>query len=81
MSRGAHPLRCSELLTRLKRFGIETRPGRGSHIILIRPREPGSHKGPVYPVSCHNPGAEVSVHIIRAILRRFGISEEEFWTT
>ena len=47
--------------------------------MLLRPRTPGGMQGPIYPVSCHSPGAEVSVHIVRAILRRFGIPEEEFW--
>ncbi|MBI4011770.1 MAG: type II toxin-antitoxin system HicA family toxin [Candidatus Rokubacteria bacterium] len=67
------------MLTRLRRFGIETRPGKGSHIILIRPHTPGGMRGLTYPVSCHRPGAEVSGPVIRAILRRFEISEDDFW--
>lgn len=81
MGEGQHPLSCRELLRRLSRFGIITRPGKGSHIILIRPTTPDGTTGPIYPVSCHRPSAEVSVHIIRAILRRFDIPEAEFWGT
>ena len=79
MAGGPRPLRRADLLARLGRFGIETRQGRGSHIVLIRPVAPGGARGPTYPVSCHTPGAGVSVHIVRAILRRFGIPEEDFW--
>jgi predicted RNA binding protein YcfA (HicA-like mRNA interferase family) len=72
---GRHPLRCRELLVRLEHLGIWSRSGKGSHIILFRP----GPSGRTYPVSCHGPTTEVSVHIINAILRRFEIPTDTFW--
>lgn len=76
-----HPLRYRELLNRLKPFGIVERisRGKGSHRILLKPVKPGSMKGATYPVNYHGPRTEISVPMIKAILRKFGIPEEGFW--
>ena len=80
MAAAGHPrLRCQTFLTRLSKFGIVEARQRGSHIILLKPLSPGSKKGPTYPVPCHKPTEEVSPYILRSVLRRFGISEDDFW--
>ena len=76
-----HPLKYQELLKRLKPFGIvvRIRRGKGSHRVLLKPVEPGSTKGPTYAVNYHGPRTEISVPMIKAILRKFEIPEQEFW--
>ena len=80
------PLKLRELLKRLKPFSIVVMPshgtakrGKGSEIILLKPDHPGSRKGPQYPVKNHGMGTEISKPVIAAILRRFGIDEDDFW--
>ena len=75
------PLKLRELLKRLSRYGIVVarNRGKGSEIILLKPKEPGSAKGPQYPMKNHGQGTEISIPVILALLRRFGIDEEEFW--
>lgn len=80
MSKGSLALR--ELLKRLKPYGIETlarKRGKGSELILLKPDAPGSKKGPIYPVKNHGPSTEITVPVINAILRRFGIDKKDFW--
>jgi predicted RNA binding protein YcfA (HicA-like mRNA interferase family) len=81
VAEGEKRLRCQQLLHRLAKLGIDPVRQKGSHIILLKPEQPGSDKGPTYPVPCQNPTAEVNPHIVRAMLRAFGISEAEFWGT
>lgn len=81
MARGEKRLRCSDLLGRLKKYGIVQVRQHGSHIVLLKPDAPGSTKGPTFPIPCHNMGSEVSPHIVRAALRRFEINEEMFWSS
>jgi len=38
-----------------------------------------SKKGPQYPVKNHGKSTEISKPVIRAILRRFEINEDDFW--
>lgn len=71
-------LKCREVLARLAKHGIVIARQRGSHIILVKPETPGSTKGPTYPLPCHNMGDDVNPHILRAVLRRFGIDEAKF---
>jgi hypothetical protein len=75
------PLKLRELLKRLKKYGIVTleNRGKGSEIILLKPNEPGSNKGPQYPLKNHGMGTEIAIPVIKAILRRFSIEESEFW--
>jgi hypothetical protein len=80
MPKGA--LKLKELLERLKAYGVtplESRRGKGSEIILLKPVEPGSRKGPQYPIKNHGMGTEIGIPVINAALRRFGIDPKEFW--
>jgi len=72
-------LRCQDLIHRLARFGVVVARQRGGHIILLKPSTPGGTKGRTYPVACHRPTAEVSIPVIRAVLRAFEIAEAAFW--
>lgn len=75
------PLKLRELIKKLKKYGIVTleNRGKGSEIILLKPNEPGSSKGPQYPLKNHGMGTEIAIPVIKAILRRFSIEESEFW--
>jgi hypothetical protein len=79
MSKCPFPLR--ELLKRLKPYGIEAlfKRGKGSEIILLKPNQPGSRQGPQYPIKNHGPSTEISIPVIKALLRRFEILEDDFW--
>lgn len=71
-----------ELLKRLKPYGVESmkpQRGKGSERILVKPHQKESKRGPQYPIKDHGPGTEITIPVIRAILRRFGIDEDEFW--
>jgi len=69
------------LLQKLIPFGIIEAPsrGKGSERILVKPLAPGSLKGPQYPIKHHGAGTEISIPVIKAVLRRFNIRAEEFW--
>jgi hypothetical protein len=75
------PLKLRELLDRLKPYGKKVFPsrGKGSEIILLKPNPPGSKQGPQYPIKNHGMGTEISMPVIKALLRRFGINERDFW--
>ena len=63
-------------------YGVESmkpQRGKGSERILVKPHQKGSKRGPQYPIKDHGPGTEITIPVIRAILRRFGIDEDEFW--
>lgn len=72
------PLRYRDLLAKLKRFGVEeSRRGKGSRRMLYKRGIEGLDQS--YPIHPHSENAEIHVHIIRTILRRFKIPEEGFW--
>lgn len=75
------PLKAKELFKKLRRFGVVSleKRGKGSERILLKPKSEGSTQGPQYPVKYHGPGTEITVPVILAILRRFGIDPEDFW--
>jgi hypothetical protein len=75
------PLKYRELIQKLSRFGVIAVPhrGKGSEVILIKPTEPGTLKGPQIPIKHHGEGGTIYLPVINAILRRFGISKDEFW--
>jgi hypothetical protein len=80
MSKGSLTVR--ELLQRLRPYGVEELPGRrgkGSETILLLPEKPGSKRGPIYTIKSHGQGTELSIPVINAILRRFGIEKDAFW--
>jgi hypothetical protein len=76
------PYSFRELHKRLKKeYGVycEKSKGKGSERIFYRPNEPETKKGPQFTIKCHGEGDEISVPVIKALLRRFEISEAEFW--
>jgi len=75
------PLQLRELLRKLKPYGIEVlqKRGKGSEIILLKPNEPGSMKGPQFPLKNHGPATEIYIPVIIALLRRFDIDPNDFW--
>lgn len=76
------PMRVRELLKALKPFGVEQLPasrGKGSETILIKPVSNDPAKGPQIPIKNHGPGTEISIAVIKSVLRRFGIAEKDFW--
>jgi hypothetical protein len=75
------PLRYRELIERLRPHGIVAmvKRGKGSEVILLKPDAPGSTKGAQYPIKHHGDGTEISIPVIIALLRRFGIDANSFW--
>ena len=76
MSSTDHPLPYRELIARLKTFGIEPKPGKGSHVKLIGVVE-GRRQSFVLPP--HNDGWEVPKPYLAGIRRRFKISAEKLY--
>jgi hypothetical protein len=81
-----HPLTARELIAKLRPYGVFpfVKRGKGSERILVKPDDPPSDpskplKGPQYPIKYHGPATEINVPVINALLRRFGIDEDEFW--
>jgi hypothetical protein len=74
-------LKLSDLLKRLKKYGVVplVSRGKGSEIILLKPSAPGSKRGPQYPIKNHGKGTEISIPVITAVLRRFEIDPQDFW--
>lgn len=60
------PLKLRELLKILARYGVEAleKRGKGSEIILLKPSEPGSKKGPQYPIKKHGDSTEIGIPVI-----------------
>lgn len=76
------PLKYKELINILKPLGIEVlanKRGKGSERILLKPTPPGSMTGPQYPIKNHGDGTEISVPVILAIIRRFGLNPDDIW--
>jgi hypothetical protein len=73
-------LKARELIKRLKPYGVDVmaKRGKGSELILLKANEPGSKKGPQYPIEYHGSQTEISLPVINAILRRFNI-DDDFW--
>ena len=69
------------LLKKLKKFGVVTlaKRGKGSEIILVRPDSPGKRQGPQYPIKNHGLNTMIKRPVIKAALRRFNISGDDFW--
>ena len=72
------PLRYRELLRRITKHGVsEKRLGKGSLRMLYKANVEGLNKH--VSVHVHGENHEISLHIIKSILRRFKISESSFW--
>jgi len=76
------PLRARELFKKIRPYNIEVlkHRGKGYERILLLPKEEGSSKGPQYPIKYHGLGTEISIPVIDAILRRFNLDPDEFWS-
>jgi hypothetical protein len=81
-------MKLRELLKRLAEFGVfpmgevvagGDKRGKGSEMILVKPEQDGAGRGPQYAIKNHGMGTELSVPIINAALRRFGIDKKAFW--
>jgi hypothetical protein len=53
--------------------------GKGSERMLVRP-DPATGQGPRYFIACHGEHTMIGVRTIRAILRRFAIDADQFWS-
>jgi len=76
------PLKVKELIKKLSAYGIvvlKKKRGKGSERILLKPIEPGSKKGPQYPIKHHGDATEIPIPVILAILRHFDIDKDSFW--
>jgi hypothetical protein len=64
----------------LEVFGVWENHGRGkgSERLFLQ-RDPVTGKTRSYPIKCHHEGADVGLGTLKACLRRFGISNEDFW--
>ena len=80
MSGRITPLKIDALLSKLRKFGVEVMEGRGkgSHIVLFLPDTQGSNRGPQFSLKNHGKKTELGVGTIKAVLRRFNISREDF---
>ncbi len=76
-----HPLKYSQLIKKLKKFGVteEPRRAKGSERMLILTGKSNPYKGPQIPVKHHGQGTEISTAVINAVLRRFEIDPKKFW--
>lgn len=71
------PLRYRELLSRLKKFGIQEQIKKGSRRMLFHHNING--KSAFIPIHPHSEHDEMSRKIVRAVRERFKISIEDFY--
>jgi hypothetical protein len=69
-----------ELRERLKAFGVHENKGRGkgSERLFIQ-IDPATGRNRSYPIKCHGEGDDVGKGTLKACLRRFDITNEQFW--
>lgn len=75
------PIELHEFLSRIRPFDVvsmEHRRLKNFNILLLK-RASERSGGPKYPIKNHGPETEVHPAVIRTALRRFGISEDDFW--
>lgn len=75
-----HVISYRELRQRLAKFGVSENKGRGkgSERLFIQ-ADPATGNNRSYPIKCHGEGADVGLGTLKACLRRFEITNEEFW--
>lgn len=77
-------LKLREFLARLKDYGVIEHPkparGKGSEVVIYRPNEPGSMKGPIFTLTNHGKGTPIGTGLLLACLRRFGIDKDDFFS-
>ena len=72
------PLRYRELISILRRFGVEEKIKKGSRRMLFHPNING--KPAFIPIHPHSENHEFSRKVIRAVRERFSISIENFYS-
>ncbi len=73
------PVRYSDLLKRLKPYGVKVKEGgKGSEIILHRP-DPESGRRPQHTIKKHGDNPEIDWRIIKALLDSLGLPEKAVW--
>lgn len=75
-----HPIPYRELRSRLMIFGVSENKGRGkgSERLFVQV-DPVTGKNRSYPIKCHSEADDVGLGTLKACLRRFGISNDDFW--
>lgn len=75
-----HPIPYRELRERLTRWGVWENKGRGkgSERLFVQ-IDPTTKRERSYPIKCHGEGEDVGLGTLKACLRRFEISNKEFW--
>jgi predicted RNA binding protein YcfA (HicA-like mRNA interferase family) len=75
-----HVIPYRELRRRLEMFGVAEIKGRGkgSERLFVH-TDPATGTRRSYPIKCHSEGADVGLGTLKACLRRFGISNDDFW--
>ena len=77
-----HQLPYRKLIARLKLFGVieVQHRGKGSEVVLLKPRYQGSKQGPQATIGHHGDNNAVSPAVINAVLRRLEIDKDTFWS-
>lgn len=75
-----HAIPYRELRSRLAAFGVSENKGRGkgSERLFVQ-ANPATGENRSYPIKCHSEGDDVGLGTLKACLRRFGISNDDFW--
>lgn len=66
------PLRSEQIIRKLRKLGFEGPVAGGRHSRMVHPE-----RGQIIPIPMHK-GTDVSVGLIRAIIREVGITPEEW---
>jgi hypothetical protein len=76
------PLKRDQFFKKLSSYGIQVlrKRGKGSEVILQQPDPSDPRKGPVFSIKDHGKQTEYAVPVINAVLRRFQIDPDEFWS-
>jgi hypothetical protein len=75
-----HRIPYRELRSRLMMFGVSEIKGRGKgseRLFVQVDTMTGVRRS--YPIKCHHEGDDVGMGTLKACLRRFGISNDDFW--
>lgn len=68
------PLKAEQVIRKLRKLGFEGPIAGGRHSRMVHPE-----RGLVIPIPMHK-GKDVSVGLIRAIMREIGVSPDEWFT-
>jgi hypothetical protein len=75
-----HRIPYREFRRRLEVFGVSEIKGRGkgSERLFVQ-IDPATNTRRSYPIKCHSEGDDVGLGTLKACLRRFQISNDDFW--